>query len=793
MAEFPLPLLDISVDHAQERTSAPLCTALAQGSYPGVQGKRSPGWSTLGASNVWVDPVTYTLMLEPNWRNAAWDTSASGIYSKLGLSDFGSPSGWTVNDKNGNGSSRFLTADSNASISTVATWAANRGFIVEWFAYSAGQARTVQIEFGWSNTGDLTTGVGFAVYSDGQVDVYSGGSIVGTYALGSKSAPNTKPNARQFLAVMPHRRREILAIASNGEGFVHLFDSISEDSTTPVVLPSAKFWVRSPVAKPDFQVSPIRYQSSGQAYSVRVSFARPPLLAQAASLQTGIFGWNWNPGTPLTTHTTVSVVLPNLAGYTPDGVINTVRIGVALSGGGDYTPQVYGAQAYYLGLGDLTDDSEAVNITGFTQSFEASFAESPSSVFYGFTLARPDDSGVLNVRTSQYKPFKVDLFQASTATVVNLCDTFLMLDSNALGTYANADRLSFNARDWWGRLEDYRFRDALPLDSFTLFDALDLLASIDGVPPGGVTISAAATAFLIPSAGAPTSGEWNALIEAGDTAADWIERLMSDYAPDWLYGFRPTASGEQFFALSPADLPTTPAITLYSTVAAARSAMLAAGVSAAVVEKQVGARVYSNVVEQIIPPEATEVIVTGFNPRLGQPDYQAVKRDAAAEDPTTPATFRPANWVGQPKPYAWADSLITSQATANDVCEKLYDKLTKSRTMIEFTTQFLTRSNCVPIWRGDIVSLDGTRNVRIYGMQMSFSNTYGAGEWRTATARYTGEVIGEGEIPARGASMVPGIQGTIAAQIVGSRDRAKAFGDMKLLLGRSPLQSTQLP
>ena len=138
----------------------------------------------------WIDPLTDTLMLRPFALVENWYTSSTGDFSKLGLSDFGGTSEFEERLDQHWAGPWIGNRDSlvGGAISTVSTWGKNRGFVFSYFSYGSGDSFE-QIRCGWSDSGDLSPGVGLSFWTDGSVLVYRDGEIVGSrgdFWLGGK-------------------------------------------------------------------------------------------------------------------------------------------------------------------------------------------------------------------------------------------------------------------------------------------------------------------------------------------------------------------------------------------------------------------------------------------------------------------------------------------------------------------------------------------------------------------------------------------------------------------------------
>jgi hypothetical protein len=203
--------------------------------------------------------------------------------------------------------------------------------------------------------------------------------------------------------------------------------------------------------------------------------------------------------------------------------------------------------------------------------------------------------------------------------------------------------------------------------------------------------------FRLPITPGVSAGEWNLLPQRGDTVAQWIERLFSDYAATYYMGWVPTLSGYKFYFRSPASLSATPSMTLYQSGPDA----ITDGVSANLVEFRT-ARDFR--VERI-RPEANQIIVIGNDLRTGR-EIVSQYNDAASQAPGTAPVSRPENWVGKVVTFTYSDPAITTQAAADRAAGQLADRLAVVRVVARWNSELLIReSDDRTIWRGDVVRI----------------------------------------------------------------------------------------
>lgn len=771
-----LEQVSVELDHAQSRLKTGLLTMLAQGSWPGVGGKRAAGWDLANSSaDVYVDPVTYTLMLRPSSLRSAFYTSNAGDYAKLALSDFSglTSTSWEENDKTGVGGSRFLRAQGVFETgTTISTWPANTAFCVSWFPHSEG-SEFEALRFGWSDSSAYTSGVALRVWSTGRVQVYKDGLLVGEYSVGGGTSDRKDPNRWTSLTCIPCRKRELLVLSDTGEGFSHLFADLDEQLDEPVVLPATKFWFLVPApAVADIQIHRVRFPTSGAAYSVAGAFAQPPEASQGDPVFR-VYGHRSSSVTP-------SLVTPTLGAFVANGSDAEARVNVALSGSGTTTPSVYGVLAQYEG--ELWETpGPGYDVTGWVTSLNVSVGESPDSTECEVVLGRIDEleseTGLGRVRTMHGRPVRILLGG------VTVFDGQVEDIQAELGLEPELDLVRFRVRDPWGPLDRLLYRDPIPLDGVPLLNAVRTLATAAGFPTASFDMED--PSFDIPEDGSPTSGEWASLVEVGDRPGDWARRLFEGYAGDWFFRFVPTAEGVKFVALPPESLPSSPAVTLWPTIEDAIGELVTEGFDAETARIQGHARVYQTYREAVVPCEATEVRVTGIEPRTGQPAYQSYQVDEVAEDATLDQGARPDNWRGEKLVYGIADPLFTSQAAVDRALEFLFARLSARRVLAEWTGAFVVKPDGAPLWPGDLVRLEGGDAPHLPGTfrVTSFSASFikepdplsadGLAAWAWRPATYTGELVETSAQPWRGVSRRPGLDAATASGRAAALDRAR--------------------
>jgi len=204
----------------------------------------------------------------------------------------------------------------------------------------------------------------------------------------------------------------------------------------------------------------------------------------------------------------------------------------------------------------------------------------------------------------------------------------------------------------------------------------------------------------------------------------------------------PTLTGPVLKITSPSTLDDTPKAVLYSS----RADALTGGVA----EDDVWKALFRSYDEHRLEPEANDVRVTGRDPRTRLP-IQAFYRDEASQTPSTAPASRPTNWVGEVRRFGWVDPALPSIGACDQAVSLLANRLTRSRLMAEFESEFLIdEATGVPLWKGDAVTLDGKGDYRILAISTRFVKEPSAADsddWQWRPTRYLCEKLEDDETP----------------------------------------------
>lgn len=725
---MPRPEFDVTIDGAQAR-----------------QARDRIGFSAGGDdfntgsffSDTYIDPLTSTLMLRPRPLYTAFYTSNTAPYDKLGLADFGLGATWKVADLTGVGGSKFLQGPTSAlgtAVVTSATLAKNTGFYLGFFAYSDG-SDYILAEFGYANSGSLTSETAFRLYSSGLLEVWRAGVKIAEGEVSGASSGNNVQNKLIHLMIIPCRRREILVISSEGQGVRAVMPDITEADTNPTITPATSFWVRM-YKNFVFQAAPLKYATSGYACSQPYNLAQAP--PTGASLET-YTNPAWASGVgrvygdqSYRTGNTDAVVssttqTDGTTAFVANGTLDTLRMKAALTGDGLSSPVVYGINGGYARTTANTDATESATLNDKWQRMSFECPETGGGSV-SFDVVNPASTSIVGVYSHANKP-----------SLVKLGTTFVHEGMTepvefSRGSVAANDRITIKSNSRITQLlKDYMFRERMVFDGLPISHASNdcvIRRLVDLVGGGTLDLE---TATVTAGEIAPAKcGEFSEVADIGENAWSYLSRVMQDYLGGWWYGEYPGASGVAFTTKSPTTINAAASkYTYYQTIADAISI-------GSKTSDEAWRFVYRQLRWHYINPEANEIVVTGFDPRIQQP-VQAVKRASTSIDPTVKPSLRPTNWVGGTTRLGLINKGIASQTIANDAASLLYDRCSPSRTVTEITVELPVRSDVTgfPIWVTDKITLYGDQDYIVTSINGEVvKDPDGAGDqwmWRPVT------------------------------------------------------------
>lgn len=798
--------------HAQRRVKRPrIALTVAGADWDG------PYWL-----DTWIDPLSETLMLRPPCLYGDWWTTNVGRFAKPDLDDYtlSSTADWLDkgHDVTGGGAGVFIQSKP-----TVGAWAAipipgkNRPVTLGLQVSDPGDDY-IAAQVGWGAEGfpDLNSGVRLDLYASGIVTVWRDGVYVDKGGIGSLAGQ------MRTLLLIPGRKRELLILRTDAvfggqgvaEGCRIVLSAITEEESDPELVPAGQFYVYNPSGAELFaQIVPMKFATTGYATSLTAELMQPPPAGIALEKFSNAYFptiQNANvyahPAFEGTTGLSFSVVKEDGTAFTPNGSIAVVRAKVTLTGDGNYTPFVYGAHTAWEAAFAETDDSNEREILsdvlgGEAGTVDLDVPDDPGGVRMTMTVVDPEsiEEDVPKLRTIARRPV------SAWIGGVQILDGLSEPPENHPDYSPESTTMPWAWRDAAALLETCVFREPVPLDGMELAkpyhvgstdvatrSAVRFFLDAIGWPPARTRIDDAD--YRLDEIPSERSGDWNFLVEVGSNAWEGLRRLMDSHAQGWLWGFRPWTGGALFEMLDPANLTMTPHVTVYESYEAAIDGEGEDPDDPDAIDAVYGLTIDS-FQESPVEIEGNEVRVTGIDPRTGRA-IQAYRIDAASQDPTLDPETYPDNWLGFAKVVGATLTRLTSQAAVERATNALFEAVAADRHLASWEGQMLFRDdgegNLVPVWRGDVVEVQGRGVYRIASFSVRSSDEpfdeegWGAERiWRSA--RYVG--IRTGSSPA-----VPRGYGgyTLAEMRQRAREAAVAYrlGDIKFSQNRQARRVT---
>jgi hypothetical protein len=651
-------------------------------------------------------------MLAPLPTTAAWRTTFAGNYARFQKTDYTLPTAasWKQMQIKASGDYYLQSLNVTERATLTTAWSVNQSAYLSLYVpglKDSDDSTILKAGWGVGSAGSVEVWFG----ANGSAQVYKSGVLVGSY---QKNDSNIAPTANvaflssvnsQFITIMmiPCRRRELVVVASNGLAFSHVFGDLSA-LTSNTITPAAAFSWLVPAGQASVQLAKLQFSTTGYAVSPVKKLRYPP---PTGATFTDTFAYD-QIGTG-TASASYSVVKDDLTAYTPNGVITNVRAKVSLtSATGAATYGFYEVDMVYQPAAGSTAD-DPVDITCDVERLSISVDDDGRATCSLTTRRKPiTDAGVDQPQITSDRPIRIALSDGAVSPTY--IDVFRGTLTPPEITYEQGD----TTRDWsvfvyagQDRSRDFDLAyivESYPYDGLLFVNAVLDLLDIAGYPdPSGPYLGGDYPSIGLPYSPNISKGQYALAPDFFDTVGGYLDKLKNDYAANYITGWMPTTSGYIYYWIDPALATTTPAITLYQSIAAATTA----GVTEVLRPKRV-VRAMSSHYET---PEATQVQVVGQDPATGLFITKSLV-DGAAETASTAPASRPYNWRGRPVPYQLRDPTLTTQDAVDAACDILYDRLTTGRILIEWESDLLVlSSNNRPLWLGDVVRImepDGT-------------------------------------------------------------------------------------
>ncbi len=698
------------------------------------------------SANVWMDPVTRTVLLRPLPTTAGWGTTFTGDYARLSKTSYTltTPAVWQDHHVGANGNVYLYGLGTNERVTTTASYAANLGWYLSVFVGGVGTERDrVAVEFTMGTPGATGT-IGLKAYTDGSVELWKGTTFLKRYqperqglALRADGKVNPAGEFLDFL-IIPCRLRDLLVLSNRGVQFSHTFEDLSDDAdVVNTITPAAAVSWLVPEGQAAVQLAPLRYAASGSIVTRTKTFRYPPPTGSVPEYRTVVDTLGSGAVAVVESLKAADGSTP----FSPNGTNDVARLKVALSTSDTLrTPFLFASDAWYPRTRTETDGTDALDITEHLDFLRLDVPEnSPATLEFavrGFgDLSDAGLAQIVNVgdRPVRLAAYGLDIFRG-TADHPTFTDHWA----------DKARRLTWHAEDRARDFEDWTFADAIPFDGDLLTDAVGFVFELPGFDAATEAVLSTDT-FALPVTTGVSEGEWQFLPQRGDTAKHWLDTFRDTFAATWWAWWGPTEDGYKWHFLKPEDLPALPGITCYRDTATADEA----GVPGSTIRF----RKIRTFTESRKQAEANQVIVIGRDPRTDR--YLTYQwDDAAAQNPATPVGSRPSNWAsGKVRRFQWLDPALTTQAAVDRAGAILVDRLTAVRRLAEWESDFLVNpTSSVALWRGDVVRIVGYATPpntysdwRIVELSGEFRNEVAGGEFRHFT--YRAELVAEGGAP----------------------------------------------
>ena len=264
--------------------------------------------------------------------------------------------------------------------------------------------------------------------------------------------------------------------------------------------------------------------------------------------------------------------------------------------------------------------------------------------------------------------------------------------------YEKYSLLSFNAIDRKQRLNAAYFNVAPNFDNTNLYDIFYNTLSLSGqvqnnvnkrsLSPGGNLFT-----YNIPINRNNSQGQYNFILNLGDSAGTFTEKVRSDFAQNYTFFNNYTwdrnvytANGWNFsnrFILQDLNFvpSTSPPIILYLNEETANT-------YGGIPIYESNKRTIKSLQKTYETPEANRIIITGLDKTDGS-RIEYLKDDVDSQNATLPPNQRPDNWLGDIYPFVMINDKLNTFSDVQTAGQQFYDKLTPGRELISFESDLL--------------------------------------------------------------------------------------------------------
>lgn len=729
-------------------------------------------WDIPNSSNMFVSPVCKTAMLMPLPLTPEWLTTFTGNYARLQVSDFPAMTAgdWDDLPIHGSGDHRMqykgtvgTAFPTRFKVGTTPYSRPNQEMYFAFAPFNVGDENFLAYKIGWIEDGATTPTVELWIYSNGSVLVYRNGVRIAKESLGlgrvarrrrafeatdegepydtSQAEENTSSmlvgNNWVWLLLLPGVGDKLLVLTNAGDGFEVEFDLTEKED----VVGANHYMYWQPVnGKPFVQMAYVSFKSSGYLIGQESLFQSPPVAGQSNTIEYNVFADTWmnsERGTTSFTRGTVSAAFTDSTNFTTwtgfNGVKDTARLKVTVTGTNDTTPYIYAATALVKEVATNMPDA-TFDLTPHVHSAE-------------LTATDNGNGAELTIRLMKAAEVEAALGASHGLIVSNypvrlLINGWVVFSGSAEPVdFEDAHNPTFatftiKAKDRFKSLANYYFDDTVPLDGLSIKESFELLLGTIGFGGTGANSRAYGNDVLRPDGdifyldgsrvvhygngsmrrrtrSRPAQGEFAHPVERGSSSGGAIK----DIADLFLIG------GAHYFFADPNNRTRT---VLHfrdrenidmSSKGSTRYKLYYSDNQAKLANKHAVNDVFLDYKIQPLEILANRVIVTGRDTTKMDGVVQSIKNDYDSQWPMWLPADRPINWLGDIRKYAYYNSRILGQEMCNDICELIYDQVTKRTYLGEFSTfvPIHDKQTGMLWWFGDKVELQGRCKGRIQG------------------------------------------------------------------------------
>jgi hypothetical protein len=265
--------------------------------------------------------------------------------------------------------------------------------------------------------------------------------------------------------------------------------------------------------------------------------------------------------------------------------------------------------------------------------------------------------------------------------------------------YENYSLLSFNAIDKKDHLNLNYFNVAPNFDNTNINETINNVLYMSGqnsneINTSNTNTSPSLATYLVPINRNNSQGQYNFVINLGDSSGGFIEKLRSDFAQNYTFYFKndwneKNRTQNGFLNTSTFEMKDlgyvssdAPPVILYlnETVADTYGGI-------PVWESQ--KRTIRNLQRTYETPEANRILITGLDKTDGS-RIEFRKDDTISQNPLLAPSLRPDNWLGDVYPFVMINDKLNTFSDVRQAGNQFYDKLTLGREIISFECDLLT-------------------------------------------------------------------------------------------------------